>query len=153
MVLNAWPSTLEVNSPLMNSPYDSRSETMARDSGAGAYSNLGISVQGRMARGAGHDHDPSWPGTFGGQRSSKRYSGQQDAPEPGSGEVDVRDDLEHEESDRPQRAAQARDQADRECIGHDDADHRVGQDRGGPDHGADPPDVPEAGQPQPKLVP
>jgi hypothetical protein len=55
---------------------------------------------------------PSWPGTFGGQRSSKRYSGQQDAPEPGSGEVDVRDDLEHEEGDRPQRAAQARDQAD-----------------------------------------
>jgi hypothetical protein len=35
MVLNAWPSALGVNSPLMNSPYDSLTETIAPDSGAG----------------------------------------------------------------------------------------------------------------------
>src|SRR5580658_6449339 len=48
MVLNARPSTPGVNSPLMNSPYDSLRETIARDSGAGAYSNLGMSVQGEV---------------------------------------------------------------------------------------------------------
>src|SRR6204780_5929424 len=52
MVLNARPSTPGVNSPPMKRPYDSRSETTARDSGAGPYSNFPMSVQGEVV-GAG----------------------------------------------------------------------------------------------------
>src|ERR1700683_2722017 len=48
MVLNARPSRPGVNSPPMKRPYDSRSETTARDSGAGAYSNFPMSVQGEV---------------------------------------------------------------------------------------------------------
>src|SRR6266542_2525425 len=40
MVLNGWPSAGSTNSPPMNRPYDDRISTMARDSGAGAYSNF-----------------------------------------------------------------------------------------------------------------
>src|ERR1700689_2549060 len=50
MVLNARPATPEVNSPPMKRPYDSRSETTARDSGAGAYSSFAMSVQGEVVR-------------------------------------------------------------------------------------------------------
>src|SRR3954469_6573956 len=39
-VLNGFPSVASVNWPLMKSPYDDLMSTMARDSGAGAYSNL-----------------------------------------------------------------------------------------------------------------
>src|SRR5665647_2805430 len=42
MVLNLDPSFDSMNSPPMNSPYDGRMETAARDSGAGAYSNLAM---------------------------------------------------------------------------------------------------------------
>src|SRR5580700_6761533 len=52
MVLNVCPSRAGVNSPPMKRPYDSRSETTARDSGAGAYSNFPMSVQGEVV-GAG----------------------------------------------------------------------------------------------------
>jgi hypothetical protein len=39
MVLNDVPPTGSTNSPLMNRPYDDLMSTIARDSGAGAYSN------------------------------------------------------------------------------------------------------------------
>src|SRR5690606_37535225 len=54
IVLNTPPSVGSTNSPLMNSPYDGFRSTMARDSGAGAYSNRGMrtSVQGHVV-GAG----------------------------------------------------------------------------------------------------
>ena len=39
-VLKAPPSTGSTNAPSMNSPYDERSWTTARDSGAGAYSKV-----------------------------------------------------------------------------------------------------------------
>ena len=42
MVLKLDPSFDSMNSPSMNNPYDGRMETTARDSGAGAYSNLAM---------------------------------------------------------------------------------------------------------------
>ncbi len=39
-VLNVRPSVGSTNSPPMNSPYDGWRSTIARDSGAGAYSNV-----------------------------------------------------------------------------------------------------------------
>ena len=40
IVLKARPSPASTNSPSMNSPYDGWRSTIARDSGAGAYSNF-----------------------------------------------------------------------------------------------------------------
>src|SRR5690349_16682834 len=49
IVLNV--SLASPNSPSMNSPYDGASETIERDSGAGAYSNMWPhSVQGEVVR-------------------------------------------------------------------------------------------------------
>ena len=41
-VLKTLPSEASANSPSMNSPYDGAMSTIARDSGAGAYSKTGL---------------------------------------------------------------------------------------------------------------
>src|SRR6266851_5097984 len=122
---------------------------MARDSGAGAYSNLGMSAQGGVRRGSFHRHDPlmAWhlccptlvtiPLVYAAPVRRMRQNPDR---------ANIRSDLQHDEGNRPQRAAEPRDEADRERVGHDDADHRVGEDRGAPDDGADAPDTPESGQ-------
>src|ERR1700735_216783 len=77
----------------------------------------------------------------------------EDPPEARPHEVDVRDDLQYHERDRPEHSAERRHHVHRQRVRHRYPDDSISEDRAAPDHRAYNPYMPELRYLLPEVIP